>query len=158
MERRFSRPPCAASAWEAGLRPDLAERSTGFGGSITGASQTTDRSIHHVSRRLHVAPPDLVSLRAQAHEMNGESHTDGHKENCKLELGPSSPPPTGHHRKRDRRRAFAAATLFIALGTPMMLAGDESCRNARVATPTRTARIRKILGRLERAALQHGRK
>ena len=69
---------------------------------------------------------DLTSYRHKHNEANGEANGDGHSENyadnCGSE-GPSDEPAVQACRQRRRRNLLA--TLLLAQGTPMLLAGDE---------------------------------
>ncbi|MDC1286356.1 glycogen debranching enzyme GlgX, partial [Gammaproteobacteria bacterium] len=69
---------------------------------------------------------DLVSYNERHNEPNGEENKDGHSANfsfnCGVE-GPSDDAQINSVRRRQRRNLLA--TLFLAQGTPMLLAGDE---------------------------------
>ena len=72
---------------------------------------------------------DLVSYDHKHNETNGEDNRDGSDSNfswnCGVE-GPSDDPAVVALRKRQRRNLLA--TLLLAHGTPMLLAGDERAR------------------------------
>jgi isoamylase len=72
---------------------------------------------------------DLVSYDHKHNESNGEENRDGTDANfswnCGVE-GPSDDPAVIALRKRQRRNLLA--TLLLAHGTPMLLAGDERAR------------------------------
>ena len=69
---------------------------------------------------------DLVSYNERHNEANGENNNDGHSanfsSNCGVE-GPADEPNINQLRRRQRHNLLA--TLFLAQGTPMLLAGDE---------------------------------
>jgi glycogen operon protein len=67
-----------------------------------------------------------VSYAERHNEANGEDSKDGHSENLSANWGtegPSIDPAT--RETRIRLRCAMLATLFLAQGTPMLLAGDE---------------------------------
>jgi glycogen operon protein len=69
---------------------------------------------------------DLVSYREKHNEANGEGNRDGHAHNFSDNLGvegPSDDPRVLAARAQRRRNLLA--TLLLAQGTPMILAGDE---------------------------------
>ena len=69
---------------------------------------------------------DLVSYNEKHNEANGEDNRDGHSDNqswnCGVE-GPTDDPEISALRDRQKRNLLA--TLLLAQGTPMLLAGDE---------------------------------
>ena len=69
---------------------------------------------------------DLVSYNEKHNEANGEDGRDGHSDNqswnCGVE-GPTDDPEIIALRERQKRNMLA--TLLLAQGTPMLLAGDE---------------------------------
>ncbi|MFM2055796.1 MAG: hypothetical protein RLY71_181 [Pseudomonadota bacterium] len=69
---------------------------------------------------------DLVSFDHKHNEANGEHNRDGHHHNCSWNCGvegPSSDPAVLARRSTLSRALLA--TLLLAQGTPMLLAGDE---------------------------------
>jgi glycogen operon protein len=72
---------------------------------------------------------DLVAFEAKHNEANGEGNRDGHGENHSWNNGTEGPtrdPAIAEARRRDVRALLA--TLFVARGTPMIVAGDEMGR------------------------------
>jgi len=73
---------------------------------------------------------DLVSYNDKHNEANGEDNRDGHSDNrswnCGAE-GPTDDPAIRDLRERQKRNLLA--TLLLAQGTPMMVAGDEFGRS-----------------------------
>ncbi|HVY14127.1 MAG TPA: glycogen debranching protein GlgX [Rhodopila sp.] len=69
---------------------------------------------------------DLVSYNDKHNEANGEDNRDGHSDNyswnCGVE-GPTDDPEVIALRERQKRNLLAS--LLLAQGTPMLLAGDE---------------------------------
>ncbi|EYD75734.1 Glycogen debranching enzyme [Rubellimicrobium mesophilum DSM 19309] len=69
---------------------------------------------------------DLVSYREKRNEANGEGNRDGHSHNNSDDLGIEGPTQDAAiNAARARRRRNMMATLMLAQGTPMILAGDE---------------------------------
>ncbi|QND99287.1 glycogen debranching enzyme [Burkholderia cenocepacia] len=69
---------------------------------------------------------DLVSYAGKHNDANGEDNRDGRDDNCSANWGVEG--PTDDAAIRDVRLRVARsmlATLFTALGTPMLVAGDE---------------------------------
>jgi isoamylase len=109
-----------------GLVPELASR-------LSGSSELFDRRGRHVRTSLNFVTAhdgftltDLVSYNTKHNLANGEDDRDGtngnHSWNCGEE-GPSDDP--GIRTLRSRQRRNLMATLLLAQGTPMLLAGDE---------------------------------
>ncbi len=73
---------------------------------------------------------DLVSYNHRHNEANGENNKDGHNANFSYNYGvegPSDDPEIIALRRRQCRNLLA--TMFLAQGTPMLLAGDEIGRS-----------------------------
>ncbi|MEM9230945.1 MAG: glycogen debranching protein GlgX [Pseudomonadota bacterium] len=69
---------------------------------------------------------DVVSYSRRHNEVNGEDNRDGHSENHSDNMGAEGRTDDPEIRAaRDRRRRAMMATLLLAQGTPMLLAGDE---------------------------------
>jgi glycogen operon protein len=69
---------------------------------------------------------DIVSYAERHNEANGEDNNDGHAENYSANWGvegPSDDPEI--NATRFRVQCALLATVFLAQGTPMLLAGDE---------------------------------
>ena len=69
---------------------------------------------------------DLVSYNERHNQANGENNNDGHSANFSINCGVEGPvddPDINQLRRRQRHNLLA--TLFLAQGTPMLLAGDE---------------------------------
>ncbi|MPW17970.1 glycogen debranching protein GlgX [Paraburkholderia sp. CNPSo 3157] len=117
---------------DAGMRPDLAARLTGSADLFNRRFRKPTASINFVASHDGYTLADLVSYTQKHNEMNGENNNDGHNENCSSNWGvegPTDDPSIAETRERVARSLIA--TLFIALGTPMMLAGDEMGRTQR---------------------------
>jgi isoamylase len=114
---------------DAGLRPDLAARLTGSADLFNHRFRKPWASVNFVASHDGFTLADMVAYEQKHNEVNGENNNDGHNENCSSNWGvegPSDDPAMLETRARVARSLVA--TLFMALGTPMLLAGDEACR------------------------------
>lgn len=69
---------------------------------------------------------DLVSYECRHNEANGENNRDGHNNNFSCNYGVEGPTTDiGIGDLRRRHRLNLLASLFLAQGTPLLLAGDE---------------------------------
>jgi len=69
---------------------------------------------------------DLVSYNEKHNEANGENNCDGANDNASWNHGVEGPTEDdGVNEFRWRQRANMLATLFLSLGVPMLLGGDE---------------------------------
>jgi len=86
-------------------------------------------SVNFVTAHDGFTLNDLVSYNEKHNEANGEGSKDGtsnnHSWNCGVE-GPTNDPAINAFRARQMRNFLA--TLLLAQGTPMVLAGDEFAR------------------------------
>jgi len=86
-------------------------------------------SINFVTAHDGFTLHDLVSYNGKHNEANGEENRDGTDDNrswnCGAE-GPTDDPAVNALRQRQSRNFLA--TLLLAQGTPMLLAGDEAMR------------------------------
>jgi glycogen operon protein len=72
---------------------------------------------------------DLVSYNEKHNEANGENNNDGHSHNRSWNHGAEGPTDDAAVKGlRKRQMKNMLATLLLAQGTPMMLAGDERAR------------------------------
>jgi isoamylase len=114
---------------DAGLRPDLAARLTGSADLFNRRFRKPWASVNFVASHDGFTLADMVAYEQKHNEANGENNNDGHNENCSSNWGvegPANDPAILATRARVARSLIA--TLFIALGTPMLLAGDEIVR------------------------------
>ena len=110
-----------------------------FATRVTGSAdlyQHSDRSPEHTVNfitchdgfTLH----DLVTYARKHNEANGENNRDGLDDNFSWNCGVEGESDDAEvNRMRVRCRKSLAATLFISLGVPMMLGGDEMGRTQR---------------------------
>jgi len=89
-------------------------------------------SINFVTSHDGFTLNDLVSYQRKHNEENGEGNRDGWdnnvSDNCGVE-GPTNDPTAESTRNRQVKNFLA--TLFLSLGTPMLLGGDEMRRTQR---------------------------
>ena len=82
-----------------------------------------ERQPHHRARRLHAARP--VQLQQKHNEANGEDNRDGHDDNPATTAASRARPTTPRSLRLRARSRTMLATLLLAQGLPMLLAGDE---------------------------------
>ncbi|NNU80987.1 glycogen debranching protein GlgX [Halovulum dunhuangense] len=102
-------------------------------GVIAGSAHLFDHSGRPVTSSINLVTThdgftlmDVVSYDNRHNHANGEDNRDGHGQNYSDNMGVEGPTDREAIRSaRDRRRRNILATLFLAQGTPMLLAGDE---------------------------------
>jgi len=115
-----------------GQRPELAARLAGSADLFDQRRRRPWSSVNFITSHDGYTLADLVSYERKHNEANGEENRDGHNENWSSNWGvegPSDDPAIVEVRERVARSMLM--TLFIALGTPMLLAGDEFGRTQR---------------------------
>jgi isoamylase len=109
-----------------GKVPELAARLSASGDLFNRRGRKPWASVNFVTAHDGFTLNDLVSYNDKHNEANGEDNQDGHNENlswnCGVE-GPTDDPAIRALRERQKRNILA--TLLLAQGTPMILAGDE---------------------------------
>lgn len=114
---------------DAGLRPDLAARLTGSADLFNRRFRKPWASINFVTSHDGFTLADVTAYEHKHNEANREDNNDGHNENCSRNWGVEGPADDALILETRKRVARAlVATLLVALGTPMLLAGDESLR------------------------------
>lgn len=105
---------------------DLAHAMTGSAAQFQHNSRGPRSSINHVTVHDGFTLADLYSYDHKHNEANGEDNRDGSDDNgssnCGVE-GPTDDAAIVAMRRRLRRNQLA--TLFLAQGVPLLLAGDE---------------------------------
>lgn len=102
---------------DAGQMADLARRIAGSAETFDHSGRPATASINFVTAHDGFTLHDLVSFSEKHNQANGENNHDGHHENHSQAL--TDPLAQGA-----RKRALLAS-LLLAQGTPMLLAGDE---------------------------------
>ncbi|HOZ46314.1 MAG TPA: glycogen debranching protein GlgX [Candidatus Hydrogenedentes bacterium] len=117
---------------DAHTRSDFASRLTGSSDLYQKAGRSPVHSINFVTAHDGFTLRDLVSYNEKHNLDNGENNADGQRENfswnCGVE-GETDDPAINALRVRMRKNHLAA--LFLSLGVPMMLGGDEFGRTQR---------------------------
>ena len=111
---------------EPGKLPELASRLTGSADLFDKRGRKPWASVNFLTAHDGFTLNDLVSYRDKHNEANGENNRDGHSDNHSDNYGvegPTDDPAINDVRLRQMRNMLA--TLFLARGTPMLLAGDE---------------------------------
>ncbi|MEL7460593.1 MAG: glycogen debranching protein GlgX [Pseudomonadota bacterium] len=109
-----------------GRVPDLADRLTGSAGEFDRAGRPASASVNLITAHDGMTLADLTRYSKRHNQANGEGGKDGHSEDFSDnfgEEGPTEDPDRAAARAQRRRNLLA--TLFLAQGTPMLLAGDE---------------------------------
>lgn len=110
----------------------LATRITGSSDLYLQDGRKPFHSINFITSHDGFTLRDLVSYSRKRNVVNGEANGDGHDHNFSCNYGAEG--ETGDARVRAIRRRQMKnflATLFLSLGTPMMLGGDELGRTQR---------------------------
>ena len=111
---------------DGGLIGELAQRLTGSSDLYAWSGKRPHASINFVTAHDGFTLNDLVSYNDKHNEANLEDNRDGNSNNvswnCGAE-GPTDDPEIRTLRERQKRNLFA--TLLLAQGVPMLLAGDE---------------------------------
>jgi glycogen operon protein len=112
---------------DGGLIRELAGRICASQDLFGGAGRRPWSSVNFVTAHDGFTLADLVSYETKRNEANGEENRDGSDNNNSFNCGAEG--PTGDAavialRRRQQRNLLA--TLLLAQGTPMLLAGDEA--------------------------------
>lgn len=111
---------------DGGLTPALATRLAGSAPQFEKPGRSPQDSINMITCHDGFPLHDVVSYSGKHNDANGEQNRDGnntnHSHNHGAE-GPSTDPAIRAAREKTKRNMLA--TLFMAQGTPMILAGDE---------------------------------
>ncbi|WP_241671203.1 glycogen debranching protein GlgX [Dankookia rubra] len=115
-----------------GQAAELAARLTASGDKFNRRGRKPWASVNFIAAHDGFTLNDLVSYDEKHNAANGEDNRDGHSHNlswnCGVE-GPTDDPEILALRERQKRNMLA--TLLLAQGTPMLLAGDEFGRTQR---------------------------
>jgi glycogen operon protein len=110
--------------------PDLARVAAGCREIFEPAGRRPWASVNFVCAHDGFTLNDLVSYNERHNEANGEDNQDGHNNthswNCGAE-GPTDDPAILALRARQKRNFLT--TLMLAIGTPMLVMGDEVSRS-----------------------------
>ncbi|PKP71228.1 MAG: glycogen debranching enzyme GlgX [Alphaproteobacteria bacterium HGW-Alphaproteobacteria-4] len=111
---------------DAGMLPDLARRLAGSAETFEHSGRGAVASVNYLASHDGFTLQDIVSFAEKHNAANGELGRDGHGENFSDNLGVegATENPAMCAARAARVRAMLA-TLFLAQGVPMWLAGDE---------------------------------
>ena len=105
---------------------DFATRLTGSSDLYLRDGRKPFHSINFVTSHDGFTLNDLVSYTRKHNEANGEGNEDGHNQNYSANYGVEGPTDDQEiEGVRNRQVKNFFLTLFLSLGTPMMLGGDE---------------------------------
>ncbi|MBI3440706.1 MAG: hypothetical protein HY052_02700 [Proteobacteria bacterium] len=111
---------------DAGMAGSLATRLAGSSPEFDGDGSSPLTSINMITCHDGFTLHDVVSYSAKKNSANGDGNSDGNNsnfsDNCGVEGGTDDPVICG---LRERQKRNMLATLFLAQGVPMLLAGDE---------------------------------
>ena len=111
---------------DAGQRPEIAARLAGSADLFAHRGRRPWASINFAAAHDGFTLADAVSYVERHNAANGEANRDGHPANYTSNWGvegPTDDPAVDAVRGRVKRAMLA--TVFLAAGTPMLLAGDE---------------------------------
>jgi isoamylase len=109
-----------------GLKGALAERLLGSPVQFNHSQRPATSSINFLAAHDGFTLRDVVSYDSKHNEANGEDNLDGHDNNLSHNLGAEGPTEDPEILEARHRRSKAMlATLLLAQGVPMILAGDE---------------------------------
>ena len=112
-----------------GKLPELAARLTASADFFNKRGRKPWASVNFITAHDGFTLNDLVSYNDKHNEANGEDNRDGHSDNLSCNYGAEGPTDDGEIRAvRFRQMRNLLATLLLARGTPMLLAGDEFAR------------------------------
>ncbi|WP_269770125.1 glycogen debranching protein GlgX [Rhodobacter amnigenus] len=111
---------------DAGMAPDLAKRLLGSAERFDHHGRAATSSVNFVTAHDGFTLQDVVSFTLKRNWANGEENRDGHHENHSDNMGAEGPTddPVILAARALRKRNLLA-TLILAQGVPMLLAGDE---------------------------------
>ena len=117
---------------DTGLVAELASRVAGSSDIFGYRGRRPWASTNFITAHDGFTLQDLVTYNDKHNEANGEANHDGHDANfswnCGVEGATDDPEIVA---LRDRQKRNLLATLFLSLGVPMLLAGDEFGRSQR---------------------------
>jgi len=109
-----------------GMRRTLASRLSGSGDLFDHKARRPWASVNYIASHDGQTLHDLVSFEGKHNEANGEDNRDGHSDNHSRNWGAEGPTDNADiDAQRERVKRAMLATVFLSLGTPMLMAGDE---------------------------------
>ncbi|HME20530.1 MAG TPA: glycogen debranching protein GlgX [Acetobacteraceae bacterium] len=112
-----------------GKLPELATRLAASADAFARRGRKRWSSVNFITAHDGFTLHDLVSYNDKHNEANGENNQDGHSDNLSWNHGAEGPTDDAEILAlRYRQVRNLLATLLLAQGTPMLLAGDEFAR------------------------------
>ena len=109
-----------------GKLPEMATRLAASADAFARRGRKPWSSVNFITAHDGFTLHDLVSYNEKHNEANGENNQDGHSDNLSWNHGVEGPTDDPEIvALRDRQTRNLLATLLLAQGTPMLLAGDE---------------------------------
>ena len=111
---------------DAGMAAEMAARLSASADKFNRRGRRPWASVNFVTAHDGFTLADVVSYDRKHNEANGEANRDGHSDNYSWNHGiegPTGDPAVARLRERQQRNMLA--TLLLAQGTPLLLAGDE---------------------------------
>ncbi len=109
---------------DAGMAPELSRRLLGSADKFDHSRRAPTAGINFVTSHDGFTLQDLVSYTVKRNLANGEDNRDGHDDNHSSNMGHEGPLDSLIPARNLRKRNLLA-TLMLAQGVPMLLAGDE---------------------------------
>src|SRR5262249_31847430 len=105
---------------------ELADRLTASGGVFNRDGRRPWECVNFITAHDGFTLNDLVAFNDKHNDANGEENRDGHSDNRSWNCGAEGPTEDAEIvALRERQKRNFLATLLLAQGTPMLLAGDE---------------------------------
>lgn len=112
-----------------GSRADLASSLAGSSETFEASGRSAQASVNYICAHDGFTLLDLLSYNDKHNLANGEENRDGSSDNHNWNCGHEGPTnDTSVLSRRARIRRSLLATLFLARGVPMLMAGDEAGR------------------------------
>ena len=109
-----------------GVIGEFARRLTGSSDLFEGAGRRPTASVNYVTAHDGYTLHDLVTYEVKHNAANGEDNCDGHNHNLSWNCGvEGETTDAAINALRERQQRNFIATLFLSLGVPMLLGGDE---------------------------------
>lgn len=113
-----------------GALPEFAARLCGSADIYQGSRRAASASVNIVTVHDGFTLQDLVSYNEKHNEANCEDNRDGESHNRSWNCGAEGPTDDAAvNTLRERQKRNILLTLFLSLGTPLLLGGDEFSRS-----------------------------
>ena len=113
-----------------GQMPSLASRLSGSSDIFNHSGRKPWASVQYVASHDGFTVQDVVSYNSRHNQKNGEDNKDGHEPNYSWNHGvEGATADKAIVARRNRQKRNLLATAILAIGTPMLLMGDELSRS-----------------------------